>query len=126
MMRSGCEKVWPTLRPSSTSSRHLNMFGTGQDALLEHRPHLVREPVVELGAAAGVRDELDAKANFGERNGAYIEMFEWMRSNEGGHFAFWLRAAQLGEDIRIEQPTRHRSTPRTGSRSRFGSMSMSR
>jgi hypothetical protein len=49
-----------------------------------------------------------------------------MRSNEGEHFALGLRAAQLGEDIRIEQPPRHRSTPRTGIRSRFGSMSMSR
>jgi hypothetical protein len=51
---------------------------------------------------------------------------ERARSDESEHFALGSRAAQLGENIRLEQPTRHRSIPRTGIRSRFGSMSMSR
>ena len=33
-----------------------DVFADWQDALLEHRPHLMREPVVEIGAAAGVGD----------------------------------------------------------------------
>jgi hypothetical protein len=103
-----------------------DLFCDGKDALLEHWPHLVRKPVIEFGALSGVGDKLNAEADFCESHGTYIELFKWMRSNEGEHFALGLRAAQLGEDIRIEQPTRHRSTPRTGIRSRFGSMSISR
>jgi len=34
-----------------------DVFGDREDTLLEHRPHLVREPVIEFGAAAGVTDE---------------------------------------------------------------------
>jgi hypothetical protein len=45
-----------------------------------------------------------------------------MRGDEGEHFEFGLRAARLG----IEQPTRHRSTPRTGIGPRPGQIPMSR
>jgi hypothetical protein len=86
----------------------------------------VREPVIEFSALTGIGDKLNAETDFGESHGADIELFERMCGDEGEHLALGLRAAQLGEDIRIEQPTRHRSTPRTGIRSRFGSMSMSR
>jgi hypothetical protein len=57
MIRSGCEKVCPF--------EH-DIFADGQDALLEHRPHLMREPVVEFGAPARVGNEFDAEADFGE------------------------------------------------------------
>ena len=50
-----------------------DVFCDGQDALLEHRPHLVREPVVEFGALAGVGDKFNAEADFGEGHGADIE-----------------------------------------------------
>ncbi len=103
-----------------------NVFGDGQDALLEHGAHLVREPVIECGALAGVRNKFDAEADFGDGYGADIKLVERVRGNEGEHFGLWLRAAELGEDIRIEQPPRHRSTLRTGIGPRFGSMSMSR
>src|SRR5208337_3415637 len=103
-----------------------DVFGDGQDAPLEHRSHLVREPVVEFGALAGLGDELYAEADFGESHGADVEIVERAPGDEGEHSWFGLRATQLGENIRIEQPTRHRSTPRTGVRARFGSMSMSR
>jgi hypothetical protein len=43
-----------------------DVFGDGQDALFEHWPHFVREPIVEFGAFACVRNELNAEADFGE------------------------------------------------------------
>jgi hypothetical protein len=103
-----------------------DIFTDGQDAIVEHRPHLVCEPVIEFGAPIGVCDAFDAEPEFGERDGADIELFERMRGDEGRHFGLGLWAAQFREDIRVEQPSRHKSTPRTGMRSRPGSMSMSR
>src|SRR5208283_1508237 len=103
-----------------------DVFGDGQDALLEHRPHPVREPIVECDALAGVGNKLNAEADFGETHSADIEFFECLLGDEGKHFRLGFWAAQLRENIRVEQPTRHRSTPRTGIRPRFGSMSMSR
>jgi hypothetical protein len=38
-------------------------LGHLEHALLEHRAHDVREPFVEGGAPAGVRNQLDAEAN---------------------------------------------------------------
>ena len=83
MMRSGCENVCPALRPSSTSSRHLNITSslTGRRAL-EHRPHFVRRANREFGALSGVGDEFDAEADFGEGHGADVEMFEWFAATK--------------------------------------------
>ena len=59
-----------------------DVFGDGQAALLEHRSHLVCEPVVEFGALAGVADEFDAEADFGEGHGADVELFERLRGDK--------------------------------------------
>ena len=80
----------------------------GEDPLLEHRPHLVREPVIQFGATAGVGDKLDAEADFRERHRADIEQIERLRGDEGDHFGLGFRTAQLGQDIGVEQPARHR------------------
>jgi len=66
MMRAGWEKVWPLLRPSSTSNRYLNITSslTGKDALLEHGPDLEREPITERRSTVNVGDQLDAKSDF--------------------------------------------------------------
>ena len=74
----------------------------------------MREPVIEFGAPAGVGDEFDAEADFGEGDGADVELIERLRGDKGEHLRFRPRAAQLGEDIRVEQPAGHRSTSRTG------------
>ena len=58
--------------------------GVAENALLEHRPHLVCEPAVQFGAAAGVGDELNAEADFGEGHGADVELFERMRHHQAG------------------------------------------
>src|SRR5271170_46320 len=97
-----------------------------EDALFEHRPHLVREPIIQLGAAAGVGDQLDSESDFSERYGAHIEQVERLAADEFQHLAFGVGAAQLRKDIRVEKPTRHKTTWRTGMGARFGSMSISR
>ena len=68
----GCENVCPTLRPSSnekTPSEH-DIFADRQHALIEHRTHFVGEPVIQLSPLRGIDDELNAEADFGERDGA--------------------------------------------------------
>ena len=69
-----------------------DVLGDRQDALLKHRPHLVCEPIMQLGAAAGVGDELDAKPEFGEGYRADKEAIERLRPDEGDHFRLWPRA----------------------------------
>jgi hypothetical protein len=49
-----------------------------------------------------------------------------LSGDEGEDFAFGLEAAQLREDIGIEQPTRHKEISRTGMGERAGVRSMSR
>lgn len=41
-----------------------------QGAFLEHRPHLVRQPLVKLGTVRGVGDQFNAEADFGEGDDA--------------------------------------------------------
>ena len=80
------------------------VFGDRQDALLEHRAHFMRQPIGEFGALVGVGDELDTETNLGEGHGADVETVERMGGDEGEHFRFRPRAAQFGENIRVEQP----------------------
>ncbi len=81
---------------------------------------------MKLGAAGRAADALDAKPDFGERYRADVEKIERLRGDEGKDFSFRLGAAQLGQDVGIEQPARHKATLRTGIGVRLGSMSMSR
>jgi len=102
-----------------------DVFADGDDALLEHRPHLVREPVVQFGAAGGIVEAFDAEADFGESHRTDIEQIERLRGNKGENFGLRPKATQFREYIRIEQPSRHRWRPRTGMRACSGSMSVS-
>jgi hypothetical protein len=43
---------------------------------LKHRPHLLREPVLQLGAAAWVANELDTEPNLGECDSADVKELE--------------------------------------------------
>jgi len=61
-----------------------------EDALFEHRAHLVREPIIQFRAAGGVGDELDSESYFGERYGAHIEQVERLPADEFQHLAFGL------------------------------------
>ena len=41
-----------------------DVFGDGENALLEHRPQSVGEPFVQFSTAAGITDGFDAEADF--------------------------------------------------------------
>ena len=103
-----------------------DVLGDGEDALLEHRPYLVREPIIEFGAPLGIRDEFDAETDFGEGHRTHIEKIERLCGDEGEDFTFWLGAAQFREDVGVEQPAGHKETSRTGISVRPGSMLISR
>jgi len=99
-----------------------NVFGYRENTLLEHQPHLMRKPIIQLSPKVGVADEFNIKPDFGEGHRTHIEKFERLSGDEGEDFLFWPRAAQFREYIGIEQPTRHNETSRTGIGARFGSM----
>src|SRR5215831_18086290 len=101
-------------------------FGHREDALPEHGPHLVGQPVVEFRAARGVGDALNAEADFRKRDRADEKQVERLGRNEVHDLGFRFWTTQLGENICIEQPACHSLTSRTGSRSRLGAISMSR
>src|SRR5579883_453886 len=103
-----------------------HVFRDLQDALLERRPNFMRQPVVQLRALSRVGDELNAEPDFGKGDRADKEVIEWLSRDERHDFGLGSRATQLGENVGVEQPTRHRLTSRTGIRARLGSMSMSR
>ena len=71
-------------------------------------------------------DQLDAEADFGERDRAHIKPVERLRSDERDDLRLGSRPAQLGQDVGIKQPPRHSATSRTGNRTRCGAMSTSR
>src|SRR6202035_2523564 len=103
-----------------------DVLGDREHALLEHRPYPMREPVVEFGAATGVGNAFNAEANFSEGHRADMEQFERLGGYECENFAFRLGAAQLGENVGVEQPAGQNRTSRTGMAVRFGSRSISR
>ena len=92
--------------------------------MLEHWAHFMRKPIVQLGAAVGVIDKLNAKPNVRQRDRADVEQIERLSGDEGEDFAVRLEAAQLRKDIGIEQPTRHKEISRTGIGDRAGVRSM--
>jgi hypothetical protein len=103
-----------------------HLLADREHALIEHRPHLVGEPVVQFGAARGVGEAFDSKADLSETDRTDIEAIERLRCDEGDDVPIRLRAAQLGENIGVEEPSGHRLMSRTGIGARFGSISTSR
>jgi hypothetical protein len=79
-----------------------DVLGDSEDTLLEHWPHLMREPIIKLSAAIGIRDEFNTEPDFGEGHSTQIEKVKWLTCNEGYDFAFWLGAAQFGEYVGVE------------------------
>src|SRR6266481_4673848 len=91
-----------------------NVFRDRQYALFEHWPHLVRQPVIQIGSTGCVRQQFDAKAYFGKRNNTDEEPFQGLRAYEFRDFGSGLRPPKLVDDISVEQPPRHSETSRTG------------
>ena len=104
-----------------------HVLGHMEDAVLEHWPHPVREPIVQLDALSGIVKAFDAEANFCERDDAHIEALDRLARDEGDDPAIRLRPAKLGEHVRIEQPVGHgNGTSRTGMGERSTVRSISR
>lgn len=110
MIRSGCENVWPTVRPSSTrrTPPEHDILGNFQHALIEHGPYFVLQPVTELGAATCIADGLDTEANLGKCDGADEQVLEPLARNEASNPRTGLRSTQIGNHTGIEEATRSR------------------
>jgi hypothetical protein len=103
-----------------------DVFRNRQNALVEHGSYLVRQPIAQLGALSRISDQFNAEPDFRERHRADEETIKRLRCDEGDDFRLGSGSPQLGENIRIDQPARHRVTSRTGMEVRAGSISMSR
>src|SRR5229473_374339 len=102
------------------------LFGDGEHAIFEHRPHDPREPSVQFRTSACVIEKFDPETDFGKGYGADVEEAKRLRRNKCEYPGLGLRPPNFGYDVGIQQPTDHNSTPRTGNRARSGSRSMSR
>jgi hypothetical protein len=91
-----------------------DVFRDRQYVLFEHWPYLVRQPVIQIGSTRCVRQQFDPEAYFGKRNNTDEEPFQGLRAYEFRNFGFGLRPPKLGDDIGVEQPSRHSETSRTG------------
>jgi len=72
------------------------------------------------------RNEFDAEADFRETDRADIEEIERLRGDKGHDLGLGSRAAELGQNVRIKEPSRHSAASRTGIGPRRDSISMSR
>jgi hypothetical protein len=72
-----------------------DVFRDRQNTLLEHRPDLVREPVIEFGSLGRIGQDLDPEPYFGERYRTDVKQFERLGGNECDHLAIGLWAAEL-------------------------------
>ena len=81
-----------------------DVFGDLENPMVEHRAHLVREPVIQLGAAVWFANKLDAKTDLGKCYGTDVKLIKWAPGNKIDDFGFRFRAAQSGQNIRIEKP----------------------
>ena len=79
-----------------------DVFGDCEHSLFEHRPHLVRKPIIQFGATGGAAGALDAKPDFGQRHRADVEKIERLRGDEGEDLRLWLGTAQFGQDVGIK------------------------
>jgi hypothetical protein len=82
-------------------------------------------PVIEVGTAIGLTDQLNAEANLGEGYSADVKLIKRTTGNERHNLLFGLGPPQFREDVRIEQPRHQNPESRTGIRSRPGSSPIS-
>lgn len=98
-----------------------HFFGYVEDVLFEHGSYSMSQPVIQFGAAAGIRDRFETEADFGDRDGADQQVVQALCGDESAHGGTRARLSQLGNDIRVEQPPSHILTERTGIAERRGS-----
>ena len=95
MMSSGCEKVCPALRPVLDEQAPLehHILGNLEQALGEHRAQLVRQPVIELGAADRIADRFDAVTDLGEFHLADEQLLQRLSGDKRAHPRIGVRPA---------------------------------
>ena len=59
-----------------------NVFGNLENPFAKHGPNLTREPVIEVGAAGGLTDQLYAETNLGQGYRADVKLIERTTGNE--------------------------------------------
>src|SRR5581483_11433600 len=69
-----------------------------------------------------IAHQCNPKPNLRERHRADVKEFQGLFSDKAQYVRVRFLAPQLGQDVRVEQPARHRSTSRTRMRDREGSM----
>ena len=79
-----------------------HVFTHGENALLEHGPYFVDEPVVEFCTARGIGDAFDTEADFRKRDSADEEQIKRPGRDETDDLGFRPCTPQLGENIRVE------------------------
>jgi hypothetical protein len=72
------------------------------------------EPVVELHPPSGVLQKLDTESDFGEGHDAHVKKVEGLTGYKLQHLRVRSPTPQLRENVGVEQPARHSSTPRIG------------
>ena len=94
-MSSGCEKVCPALRPVLDEQAPLehHILGNLEHALGEHRAQLVRQPVVELGAADRIADRFDGVTDLGEFHLADEQLLQRLSGDKRAHPRIGVRPA---------------------------------
>jgi hypothetical protein len=72
------------------------VLADGEHALFEHRPHLVREPIVQFSAARGIiGNTLDTEADFRKGDRTDVEQVERLRRDKGEDLRFWPGSTQF-------------------------------
>jgi hypothetical protein len=59
-----------------------NVFGNLENPFAKHGPDLIRQPVIEVRAAIGLSDQLNAEANLGEGYSADVKLIKRTTGNE--------------------------------------------
>jgi len=72
-----------------------DVFGDLENPMVEHRSYLVREPVIQLGAAVWFVNKLDAEADLGESYRADVKLIKRAPGDKIYDSRFRLWAAQF-------------------------------
>ena len=91
-----------------------DVFADREDPVFKHRAQLLLEPVVQRSPLLHVGYQLDAKADFGKRNGTDEEAFKRLRTDESHYLGLRAGAPQFRQDVGVEQVAFHSDTSRTG------------
>jgi hypothetical protein len=72
-----------------------DVFGDLENPMVEHRAHLVREPVIQLGAAVGFVNKLDAEADLSKSYSADVKLIKRAPDDKVYDSRFRLWAAEF-------------------------------